>query len=50
MVKNWVERASEHALITNVGLSDGYGGETISMTVGFGYDRRGFEGYLGNVR
>lgn len=30
-------------------LSDGYGGETISTVVKFGYSQSGFGGYLGNV-
>ena len=29
--------------------SDGFGGKTLQMAVGFGYDRRGFEGCLGNI-
>ncbi len=48
MMKNRTEWASEHGQITKIELSDGYG-ETIQMVVKFGYDRSGFEGYLGNV-
>jgi len=43
------EWASEHGRITKIGLSDGCGGETIPVAVGFGYYRSGFESYLGNV-
>ena len=46
MTKNWAKWGCEHALITKIGLSDGYGGETISMTVRIGYDRHGFDDYL----
>ena len=43
------ERASEYAHITKIRLPDGCGGETITKAAQFGYDRHGFEGYLGNV-
>jgi hypothetical protein len=49
MTKNWIKWASEYGQITKIGLSEGCGGKTITMVVGFGYCRRGFEGYLGNV-
>ncbi len=49
MFKNWVKWACEHAQITKIGLSDGYGGETIPMTVRTGCDRQVFDDYLGNI-
>ncbi len=30
--ENWAKWASEYGQITKIGLSDGYGGETIPMT------------------
>ena len=49
MTENWAKWASEHGQITKIRLSDGCGGKTITTAAQFGYDRHGFEGYLGNV-
>ncbi len=49
MMTKVAEWASEHAQITNIGLSDGYGEKAILTAVQFGYDRHGSQGYLGNV-
>ncbi len=35
--------------LTEIRLSDGCGGKTITTAAQFAYDRHGFEGYLGNV-
>ena len=49
MTENWAKWASEHGQITKIRLSDGCGGKTITTAAQFGYDRHGFEGYLGNI-
>ncbi len=49
MMTKLAEWASEHGRITKIGLSEGCGGETIPVAVGFGYCRSGFESYLGIV-
>ncbi len=49
MMTKVAEWASEHAQITNIGLSDGYGEKAILTAVQFGYDRHRSQGYLGNV-
>ncbi len=49
MMTKVAEWASEHAQITNIGLSDGYGEKAILTAVQFGYDRHGSQGYLGNI-
>ena len=49
MMKNRAEWAFEHAQITKICLSDLCRRKTLPVVVGFGYHRRGFEGYLGNV-
>ncbi len=40
---------SGHGQPTKIRPPDSCGGETITTAAQFGYDRHGFEGYLGNV-
>ena len=49
--RTFIEREwfSELGQFTKIGLSDGSEGKPITMAVQFGYDRHGFEGYLGNI-
>ena len=49
MVEYMGKWPSEHGQLTKIKLSDCYGGETIKTDAKFWYDRRGFEGYLGNI-
>jgi hypothetical protein len=49
MMTKLPEWASEHGRITKIWFSDGCGGQTIWMTVQFGYDRHGTQGYSGNI-
>ena len=43
------ERAFEHGRITEIGPSDGRGGEIAPEFVKIGFSRREFNGYLENV-
>ena len=49
MLNYWAKCAYEHAQFTKTGLSDGYRGETIQITVRIGHDRHGFDDYLGHI-
>ena len=49
MAENMGKWPSGHGQLTQISLSDGRGGKTVTAAAQFGYDRHGFEGYLGNV-
>lgn len=49
MTKNCVKRASEHAPITNIALSDACGGEAIAITMRGRYARHEFGNHMRNI-
>ena len=47
MTTKLAEGTSKYGPISKIGLSDGCGGKSIPVVVGFGYGWGGNEGYLG---